>query len=302
MNIKTLEYVIEIVQCGSINQAAQNLYLSQPNLSNSIKTLENEIGFKIFKRKSSGIELTPEGAVFLKSAKRIYMEWEKIKKIPSLFQEYQDLSITSTYSALFMQIFIGFRNKYPKEDIQDTFKETGLIQTFLDIVEQRYRLSIFYCFDCRAEYHQKRAERYSLQMEPLFSHVPVEVLVSTSNPLSRRSSFDFNEIKKYPIVAYENFKYEDWLGVLEIDPEQKVTKIFDRGGLRDTILKSNTIAVIKKGSVDTGTNHLCTTLPINGPSPQLNIYMLKQKNYQLSPREKDFIRHFKKQLAAYYRS
>ncbi len=44
MDIKYFEYVIEIVECGSINKAAQNLQMLQPNLSVCIKNLEQELG------------------------------------------------------------------------------------------------------------------------------------------------------------------------------------------------------------------------------------------------------------------
>ena len=55
MDIKYFEYVIEIVECGSINKAAQNLQMLQPNLSVCIKNLEQELGFPIFRRQHSGI-------------------------------------------------------------------------------------------------------------------------------------------------------------------------------------------------------------------------------------------------------
>jgi DNA-binding transcriptional LysR family regulator len=295
-----MEYIIEVVQCGSINKAAQNLYLSQPNLSNSIKALERELGFQIFIRKNSGIELTPEGTEFLKYANRIHVEMEKIKNIPSLFQKYRDLSITSTYSSLFLQIFMSYRNLHPIEDIQDTFKETGLIQIFRDMLEQKYRLSIFYCFECRKDFHQQKANSYDLDMIPLYEHVPIEILVSIKHPLAKQSSLDFDSIKDYPIITYEDFKYEDWLSVLQIDETQKVTKIFDRGGLSETISNSNAIAIIKKGSIDTQTKGGCTTVSVDGQPPFLDIYLLKQKNYQLNSREKEFIRFFKKHLAVFY--
>lgn len=68
MNLRGLEYVVEIARCGSINKAAQNLFLSQPNLSSSLKHLEEELHFPIFKRQKSGVELTPEGALLVEAA------------------------------------------------------------------------------------------------------------------------------------------------------------------------------------------------------------------------------------------
>ena len=69
MNLKQLEYVVEISRSGSINKAAQNLYLAQPSLSASVRQLEQELGFSIFRRKNSGIELTSEGKLMLLAAK-----------------------------------------------------------------------------------------------------------------------------------------------------------------------------------------------------------------------------------------
>ena len=44
MNIKHLQYMIEIERVGSISQAAKNLYVGQPNLSRAIHELEDNLG------------------------------------------------------------------------------------------------------------------------------------------------------------------------------------------------------------------------------------------------------------------
>ena len=65
MNTLHLKYALEIEKTGSISQAAQNLFMAQPNLSKAIKDLENELGYVIFKRTSSGVIATEKGAEFL---------------------------------------------------------------------------------------------------------------------------------------------------------------------------------------------------------------------------------------------
>lgn len=96
MNLKQLEYVVEISRSGSINKAAQNLYLAQPSLSASVRQLEQELGFSIFRRKNSGIELTSEGKLMLLSAKLIMEEVDRIRRIPTLFDSQRNLSISGT--------------------------------------------------------------------------------------------------------------------------------------------------------------------------------------------------------------
>ena len=71
MNLNSFLYVAEIERCGSINRAAQNLYTSQSNLSTALKSLEDELGYPIFKRTSNGSVPTPEGYLFIQSAKAI---------------------------------------------------------------------------------------------------------------------------------------------------------------------------------------------------------------------------------------
>ena len=96
MNLKQLEYVVEISRSGSINKAAQNLYLAQPSLSAYVRQLEQELGFSIFRRKNSGIELTSEGKLMLLSAKLIMEEVDRIRRIPTLFDSQRNLSISGT--------------------------------------------------------------------------------------------------------------------------------------------------------------------------------------------------------------
>ena len=61
MNIDQLRHFSEIARCGSLNQATEALYVSQPSLSASIKKLEQELGEPVFMRHSTGVTLTSFG-------------------------------------------------------------------------------------------------------------------------------------------------------------------------------------------------------------------------------------------------
>ena len=65
MNTLYFRYAVEIERAGSITQAAQNLYMAQPNLSKAIKDLEEDLGYEIFKRGAGGIKVTEKGSEFL---------------------------------------------------------------------------------------------------------------------------------------------------------------------------------------------------------------------------------------------
>ena len=58
MTLQQLKYVITIADCGSMNEAAKQLYLSQPSLSETVMSLEEEIGVELFIRTNRGIRTT----------------------------------------------------------------------------------------------------------------------------------------------------------------------------------------------------------------------------------------------------
>ena len=71
MEIRVLRYFLETARCGNISRAAQTLHVSQPALSKQIKELEAELGKKLLRRGSSGVELTDEGMLLRKRAEDI---------------------------------------------------------------------------------------------------------------------------------------------------------------------------------------------------------------------------------------
>ena len=70
MTLQQLKYALTIARSGSINEAAKQLFISQPSLSETIRELESEVGFDIFLRSNRGIVITPEGEEFLSYAHR----------------------------------------------------------------------------------------------------------------------------------------------------------------------------------------------------------------------------------------
>ena len=64
MNMLQMKYALEVARCGSINKAAENLLVNQPNLSRSIKELESSLGVKLFVRNPRECHPHPKGRLF----------------------------------------------------------------------------------------------------------------------------------------------------------------------------------------------------------------------------------------------
>ena len=71
MNIKHAQYMLTVLQEGSITNAAKKLYISQPSLSQMIKLVENNLGTPIFNRNTDPITLTFAGEKYIAAAKQI---------------------------------------------------------------------------------------------------------------------------------------------------------------------------------------------------------------------------------------
>lgn len=71
MRIEHLEYLLKIVECGSMNKAAKALFCSQPALSAAIKSIEEELGYPVITRTAQGVELTGNGELVAQEARII---------------------------------------------------------------------------------------------------------------------------------------------------------------------------------------------------------------------------------------
>ena len=81
MNILHLKYAVEIAKTGSLNKAAENLYMGQPNLSRAIRELEAGLGITIFERTPRGMVVTPDGEAFLQYAVRILAQIDEMESV-----------------------------------------------------------------------------------------------------------------------------------------------------------------------------------------------------------------------------
>lgn len=77
MNIKQMEYILELSRTLNFNKAAENLFISQPTMSYQIRSAEEEIGFRIFERSGKGASLTPAGEQFIISLQNIVNEYKR---------------------------------------------------------------------------------------------------------------------------------------------------------------------------------------------------------------------------------
>ena len=79
MNVLHMKYALAVAKSGSINKAAEQLLMNQPNLSRAIRELEASVGTEIFSRSAKGMEVTPDGEKFLRYAENILKQIDELE-------------------------------------------------------------------------------------------------------------------------------------------------------------------------------------------------------------------------------
>ena len=115
MNIQQLRYVVAIANSGTFREAAEKMYVSQPSLSISVRDLEKELGFKIFRRTSSGTFLTRRGMEFYEKAQDVVKGFDVFQnQYASPEEEKKEFSISSQHYDFLPPLMTEFSIRYPE--------------------------------------------------------------------------------------------------------------------------------------------------------------------------------------------
>ena len=112
----------EVVKYKNISRTAENMYISQSAITQSIQKLENILGGKVFYRNKNGVELTEEGKKLYEYIKNSI---ETMKNAESIFSKYINLEKgkirigggNSLIASLIVEPLMSFTNKYPSIEI-----------------------------------------------------------------------------------------------------------------------------------------------------------------------------------------
>jgi len=136
VNLELYRIFYHVVKAGSISKASQELFISQPAVSQAIKKLESRLGGQLFTRAPKGIVLTPEGEVLFKYIEQGY---NMIMLAESKFMEAINLDIGSirigasdmTLKYFLLPYLEEFHKQYPKVKIMVTNRPSPETVEFL---------------------------------------------------------------------------------------------------------------------------------------------------------------------------
>ena len=80
MTLQQMNYLLTIAESGSMNKAAEKLFIAQPTLTGVVRDVESEIGISLFHRTPKGVIPTSEGEDFLVRIRKVYQQYEEVLK------------------------------------------------------------------------------------------------------------------------------------------------------------------------------------------------------------------------------
>ena len=133
---------MEVERTGSITEAAESLYITQPSLSKAIREFEASCGITIFERTPRGVVPTPKGVEFLTRAKEILgviREMESLRDAADAGR--QMFSLTMPRGSYIANGFVKYVSELSLEkDIDVRLKETNSVQAILGVAEGEFQL------------------------------------------------------------------------------------------------------------------------------------------------------------------
>ena len=242
ITLQQLKYVIEVSRSRSISKAAQNLFISQPSLSNAIKELENEIGIVLFLRTNKGIILTTEGSEFLGYARQVVEQAALLENRYSNTQPLQQhFSVSAQHYAFAVSAFVRLLKEYNQEEYEFTLRETKTYEIIADVKNLRSEIGILYVNDFNKKVIYKFLEEGNLIFHQLFEADP-HVFISAQNPLAKQDFVTLSDLIPYPYLSFEQGDYNSFYfseEILSTISRPKNITVSDRASLFNLLIGLN---------------------------------------------------------------
>ncbi len=254
MNTQYFRYALEVEKTGSITQAANNLYMSQPTLSKAIKDMEETVGFPIFKRTSKGVVPTHRGREFLSHAHKISVQVQKMEQ--ALQREntsHQLFSLAISRVSYIAKAVSEYISTFDGgTDMQVDILETNAMAVIDAIAEGHYVLGMIRCHEEDREYFLKSLAEKGLQYESIW-RADYMAVMREDHPLAQQEAVSPKALLDYVEVVFA----DDTVPYIQTSEAKTVSGslrnrkqvlVYDRATMFD-ILRTNPLAYMWTSSL-----------------------------------------------------
>lgn len=242
MTLQQLKYVITVAETGTITEAANRLYISQPSLTNSIHELEKEMNIVIFNRTNKGISISKEGDVFLGYARQV------LEQAAILEDRYKrndggkmQFCVSTQHYSFAVNAFVDLIKEYGQEEYDFSLRETQTYEIIEDVARMRSEIGILFLNDFNETVISKILKSHDLQFHQLFIAKP-HVFISRKHPLAEKSVITNEELEIYPYLSFEQGEHNSFYFSEEIfstSDRKKNIRVRDRATLFNLLIGLN---------------------------------------------------------------
>lgn len=203
MTLSQLKYVITVAEAKSMNEAAKQLFISQPSLSASIKDLEEEIGIEVFRRSNKGVFMTPEGEEFIGYARQVV---EQYKLIETKYIDKENIKkkfgVSTQHYTFAVNAFVQMVKQFGMDEYEFAIYETKTHEVIEDVKNFRSEIGILYINDFNKKILNKLFTEYGLEFHPILD-CHIYVYMWKGHPLAGRKEIELEELGDYPCLSFE---------------------------------------------------------------------------------------------------
>ncbi|CAJ1226501.1 LysR family transcriptional regulator [Levilactobacillus zymae] len=301
MRIQQLTYLETIVKTGSINEAAKQLYLTQPSLSSAIKDLEREMGIQILFRSKLGVTLTDDGREFMVYARQVL---DQVRLLEGRYAKQplrkQAFSVSAQHYAFVVHAFVDLLKTVQADEYHFTLRETETRNILSDLTSFKSELGILYLNSFNRQVMQKLFKEQDLVFTPLFTAKP-HVFVGRQNPLTQKKVVTLADLTDYPYLSYEqgdNHSFYFSEEILSTLDRQKTIQVSDRATIFNLMVGLNGYT-ISSGIISSQLNDdKIVAIPL-AVDDAMTLGWLKHRQIELSPLAQAYLTMLKAHIRGY---
>lgn len=286
MDIRHLEYFIEVAKHLNFTKAAAALHVSQPSLSKTIKGIEEELGVPLFYRSFRQLEMTDAGHALLQNAKHVLHAYEnltsELNDVMELKKGEIRIGIPPIIGAAFCSKLISkYIDLFPMIDI--SLMEVGSKKIKNGVCDGTLDIG----FVCNKPLNKKEVDVIQLVKDPLM------LVVHQQHDLTEKSKISFKDIKNEPFIMYrQDFSLFD--GIINACSQYGFyPNIVCESSQKDFILEMVDaklgIALLPSQICKKMNNNNIVTIPFEKPDVHLELGMIWKKNNYLPFSVREFV-------------
>lgn len=247
MTLQQLKYALTIADCGSMNEAAKQLFISQPSLSETMKELEIEIGLDIFLRSNRGIVITPEGEEFLGYARQVTEQFGLLQSKYIDKKVKEKFSVSTQHYTFAVKAFVETVKQIGMEQYEFAVHETTTISVIENVKNFKSEIGVLYENDFNEKVLNKMFKENGLEFVELFS-CDTFVYLWSGHPLAKQDVITMEELDEYPCLSFDQGKNNS----LYLAEEMKSTYEYKR------LIKANDRATLLNLMIGLNAYTLCS--------------------------------------------